>query len=92
MIPLSLDEIAAIVGGDVVDAEASLDVSGPAFIDSRAPERGGLFVAFEGEQVDGHDYAASAVESGAAERDAASSRCRRSTVRASRSACTGFRT
>jgi UDP-N-acetylmuramoyl-tripeptide--D-alanyl-D-alanine ligase len=64
--PLDLGEIAAIVGGEVVDAEPSLEVSGPAFLDSRAPEPDGLFVAFAGEQVDGHDYARGAVEAGAA--------------------------
>ena len=41
-------------------------VSGPAFLDSRRPEPQGLFVAFAGEHVDGHEYAAGAVEGGAA--------------------------
>ena len=41
-------------------------VTGPAFIDSREAEPGGLFAAFVGEQVDGHDYAAAAVAGGAA--------------------------
>ncbi|MCW2846076.1 MAG: murF [Marmoricola sp.] len=66
MIPLTLEEVAAIVGGSVVDAAAGLEVTGPAFLDSRNPEPGGLFVAFEGERVDGHDYAAGAVAGGAA--------------------------
>jgi UDP-N-acetylmuramoyl-tripeptide--D-alanyl-D-alanine ligase len=66
MIPLSLGEIARIVGGEVVDGTPDLEVSGPAFLDSRAPEPGGLFVAFDGEHVDGHDYALAAVEGGAA--------------------------
>ena len=35
-------------------------------LDSRSPEPHGLFVAFVGEHVDGHDYAAGAVERGAA--------------------------
>jgi UDP-N-acetylmuramoyl-tripeptide--D-alanyl-D-alanine ligase len=63
---MTLAEIASIVGGDVVDADPSLEVTGPAFIDSRAVEPGGLFVAFAGEHVDGHDYAAGAVGAGAA--------------------------
>jgi UDP-N-acetylmuramoyl-tripeptide--D-alanyl-D-alanine ligase len=66
MIPLSLGEIAALVRGEVTDGDADIVVSGPAFLDSRRPEPQGLFVAFAGEQVDGHDYAPGAVEGGAA--------------------------
>ncbi len=66
MIPLSLAEIAGIVGGEVVDADPALVVTGPAFLDSRSPEPGGLFVAFAGERVDGHEYAVGAVGAGAA--------------------------
>ena len=66
VIPLSLGDVARIVGGRVVDADRDLVVDGPAFLDSRAPEPGGLFVAFAGEHVDGHDYALAAVEGGAA--------------------------
>ncbi|SCD39580.1 UDP-N-acetylmuramoyl-tripeptide--D-alanyl-D-alanine ligase [Streptomyces sp. SolWspMP-sol7th] len=66
MIALSLAEIADIVGGrthDIPDPE--LRVTGPVVTDSRAVEDGGLFVAFAGERVDGHDYAAGAVAAGA---------------------------
>jgi UDP-N-acetylmuramoyl-tripeptide--D-alanyl-D-alanine ligase len=66
VIPLTLGDIARIVGGRVVDADHELVVDGPAFLDSRAPEAGGLFVAFEGERADGHDYAVVAIEGGAA--------------------------
>ncbi|HET7351530.1 MAG TPA: UDP-N-acetylmuramoyl-tripeptide--D-alanyl-D-alanine ligase [Marmoricola sp.] len=66
MIPLTLAEIADVVSGEVVDAEPETAVTGPAFLDSRSPEPGGLFVAFVGEHVDGHDYAAGAVSGGAA--------------------------
>lgn len=66
MIALSVAEIADLVGGTVVDAGPGLRIDGPAFLDSRNPLPGGLFVAFEGERVDGHDYAAAAVEGGAA--------------------------
>jgi UDP-N-acetylmuramoyl-tripeptide--D-alanyl-D-alanine ligase len=65
MIAMTLDEIAAAVGGRV-HASAPVQVTGPAFVDSRAPESGGLFVAVRGEHVDGHDYAGAAVEQGAA--------------------------
>ena len=66
MIPLSLGEIAHAVGGRVVDADPATVVRGPAFLDTRAPEPEGLFVAFVGERADGHDHAAAAVTAGAA--------------------------
>ncbi len=73
MIAMTLDEVAAAVGGRVhasyaegaVEAGA-VRVTGPPFLDSRAVEAGGLFVAVPGEHVDGHDYAAAAVQAGAA--------------------------
>ncbi len=70
MIALTLDQIAAAVRGRLVDADTdasagSLVVSGNVFIDSRSPERDGLFVAIVGEHVDGHDFAAGALRSGA---------------------------
>ena len=65
MIPMTLDEIAAVVGGTVHD-DTGVTVTGPAFVDSRVAEIGGLFVAFDGERTDGHDFAASALEGGAA--------------------------
>ncbi len=66
MIPLRLQAIADVVGGVVHDDPDQVTVTGPAFLDSRRPERGGLFAAFSGEHVDGHVYAASAVADGAA--------------------------
>jgi UDP-N-acetylmuramoyl-tripeptide--D-alanyl-D-alanine ligase len=66
VIPLTLEDLARIVGGTVADAAPGVEVTGPAFLDSRNPEAGGLFVAFEGERVDGHDYAPGAVAGGAA--------------------------
>jgi UDP-N-acetylmuramoyl-tripeptide--D-alanyl-D-alanine ligase len=66
VISLTLAEIARITGGQVVDGDEAAVVHAPAFLDSRAPEPGGLFVAFDGERVDGHDYAPAAVEGGAA--------------------------
>ncbi|HVK27415.1 MAG TPA: UDP-N-acetylmuramoyl-tripeptide--D-alanyl-D-alanine ligase [Nocardioides sp.] len=58
MIPLSLSEIARIVGGDLHGED--LPVSGPAYVDSRTPVPDGLFVALVGERTDGHEYAATA--------------------------------
>ncbi|GAB2757978.1 UDP-N-acetylmuramoyl-tripeptide--D-alanyl-D-alanine ligase [Nocardioides pakistanensis] len=65
MIPMTLPEIAAAVGGQVHD-DTGVQVTGPAFIDSRSPEPGGLFVALQGENVDGHDFADAATAGGAA--------------------------
>ena len=62
---MTLAEVAAVVGG-VVDGDPSTTVTGAAFVDSRSPEPGGLFVAVAGERVDGHEYAAGAVADGAA--------------------------
>ncbi|MER7668245.1 UDP-N-acetylmuramoyl-tripeptide--D-alanyl-D-alanine ligase [Kitasatospora sp. NPDC096128] len=64
MIPLSLGEIAGIVGG-TAEGDSSATVTAPAVIDSRQAEPGGLFVAFAGKHADGHDYAEQAGRAGA---------------------------
>ena len=64
MIPLSLDEIAAVVGG-TVEGDGAVMVTAPAVLDGRQAEPGGLFVAFAGEHADGHDYAGQAGRAGA---------------------------
>ena len=65
MIPLTLAEVAAAVDGRLVAADPNTRVTGPVEFDSREVRPGGLFVAFPGEKVDGHDYAAGAISSGA---------------------------
>jgi UDP-N-acetylmuramoyl-tripeptide--D-alanyl-D-alanine ligase len=65
MIALTLAEVAAVTGGELVDADASALVTGPPERDSRAMHPGGLFVAVVGERVDGHAYAGAAVAAGA---------------------------
>jgi UDP-N-acetylmuramoyl-tripeptide--D-alanyl-D-alanine ligase len=65
VIPLSTAEIAAITGGEAAGPPGGT-VTGPAEFDSRRIAPGGLFVAFAGEKVDGHDFAAKAVADGAA--------------------------
>ncbi|MGA8210644.1 MAG: UDP-N-acetylmuramoyl-tripeptide--D-alanyl-D-alanine ligase [Nocardioidaceae bacterium] len=65
MIPMTLSEIADVVGGAVVH-DTGTTLIGPASMDSRLAQRSGLFVAVEGERVDGHDYATAAVDAGAA--------------------------
>ncbi|KUN19273.1 UDP-N-acetylmuramoyl-tripeptide--D-alanyl-D-alanine ligase [Streptomyces antibioticus] len=67
MIALSLAEIASVVGGQTYDIpDPSVQVTGPVVRDSREVEPGSLFVAFVGERVDGHDFAAQVVAAGAA--------------------------
>jgi UDP-N-acetylmuramoyl-tripeptide--D-alanyl-D-alanine ligase len=67
VIALSLAEIAAVVGGQTYDIpDPSAEVTGPVVRDSRDVRPGSLFVAFVGERVDGHDFAAAVVEAGAA--------------------------
>ncbi|MET8837910.1 UDP-N-acetylmuramoyl-tripeptide--D-alanyl-D-alanine ligase [Micromonospora sp. NPDC004540] len=65
MIPLTLAEVAAAVDGRLVAADPDARVTGSVEFDSRKVTPGGLFVAFPGEKVDGHDYAAGAVSAGA---------------------------
>ncbi|GAA1920110.1 UDP-N-acetylmuramoyl-tripeptide--D-alanyl-D-alanine ligase [Streptomyces sodiiphilus] len=67
MIPLTVPEIVAVVQGtphDIPDPPPR--VTGPAVVDSREATPGALFAALAGENTDGHDHAASAVEAGAA--------------------------
>ncbi|WP_034269225.1 UDP-N-acetylmuramoyl-tripeptide--D-alanyl-D-alanine ligase [Actinospica robiniae] len=67
MIALTLGELARIVDGELAPGtDPAITVTGPAFLDSREIVPGGLFAAFDGEQADGHDYASSAIEAGAA--------------------------
>lgn len=69
MIPLTLAEIAAATGGTLHNGPAATPattlVTGSVEFDSRRVGPGGLFVALPGDKVDGHDFAALAVERGA---------------------------
>ncbi|MBW4720118.1 UDP-N-acetylmuramoyl-tripeptide--D-alanyl-D-alanine ligase [Saccharothrix obliqua] len=65
MIPLSLAEIAEVVGGALHNTDGSPVVTGTVEFDSRRVAAGGLFLALPGERVDGHDFAARAVAQGA---------------------------
>lgn len=64
MIALSLGEVASLVGG-TVEGDPTVTITAPAVLDGREAEPGGLFVAFGGEHVDGHDFADQAGRSGA---------------------------
>jgi UDP-N-acetylmuramoyl-tripeptide--D-alanyl-D-alanine ligase len=65
VIPLSLEQIARITGGQLNgDAAArgrEAAVTGEVVIDSRRVGPGGLFAAVAGERSDGHDFASAAV-------------------------------
>jgi UDP-N-acetylmuramyl pentapeptide synthase len=65
LLPMTLKEIADAVGGSVHDAEPDTVVTEPAQYDPRLLEPWGLFVAFPGQSVDGHDFASRAVAGGA---------------------------
>jgi Alr-MurF fusion protein len=65
MIPLPLDRLAAIVGGELRDAAPSAIVEAVA-VDSRRLPRRSLFVALRGRQADGHDFLGQAAANGAA--------------------------
>jgi len=67
VIPFTIGQIASITDGTPDDvADLGAVVTGPVVIDSREAAPGGLFAALPGERVDGHDFAARAVGSGAA--------------------------
>jgi UDP-N-acetylmuramoyl-tripeptide--D-alanyl-D-alanine ligase len=65
VIPLTLADIAAAVGGQLAAAAPDQQVTGPVVVDHRAVAPGGLFVAIPGERADGHDFAAAAHAAGA---------------------------
>ncbi|MBB2912859.1 UDP-N-acetylmuramoyl-tripeptide--D-alanyl-D-alanine ligase [Streptosporangium becharense] len=66
MIPLPLARIAEITSGALTGmADPRAVVRGPVVIDSRDVRPGALFVAIKGARVDGHDFAAQAVQAGA---------------------------
>ena len=58
-------EVAALVGAELV-GDGSVTLGPAVVIDSRLAVPGSLFVALPGEHADGHDFAAAAVERGAA--------------------------
>ena len=64
MIPFTVAEIAQVVDGKVHGDPNAL-ITGPPFFDSRKAIAGGIFLALNGEHVDGHDYVDSAIASGA---------------------------
>ncbi len=66
MIPLTLAEAAAAVGGHLADAPDPTTTLTAVVVDSRLITPGCLFVAVSGTHHDGHDFAAGALAAGAA--------------------------
>ncbi|WP_370913830.1 MULTISPECIES: UDP-N-acetylmuramoyl-tripeptide--D-alanyl-D-alanine ligase [unclassified Corynebacterium] len=63
---MSVSDIVGITGGYLADgANPNAVVTGSVEFDSRRVRSGGLFVCLPGAQVDGHDFAGSAIEAGA---------------------------
>jgi UDP-N-acetylmuramoyl-tripeptide--D-alanyl-D-alanine ligase len=65
VIPMTLAEIADVVGGTFAGGDPATLVTGSVEFDSRRVGPGGLFAAFDGDRVDGHDYAPTAIAQGA---------------------------
>ena len=66
MIPMTLDELAAVTGGSVVpEGGGGVVVDGPVVTDSRQAGPGSLYVARVGEHADGHAFVAAAQQAGA---------------------------
>ena len=65
MIKLTLGEIAAIVEGQVINAEAGFSTSAYPVINSKLANSETFFAAFAGSHEDGHDYISSAISNGA---------------------------
>jgi UDP-N-acetylmuramoyl-tripeptide--D-alanyl-D-alanine ligase len=67
VIPLSVAQAAGMTGAELADVpDPGALLTGPVVIDSRDVEPGSLFAALPGTRVDGHDFAAAAVQAGAA--------------------------
>lgn len=65
MIEMTLAEIAAAVGGDLPNDAVGVTVTGEVEYDTRKLAKGGLFLAFRGENTDGHTFGEQARAAGA---------------------------
>ena len=65
MIEMTIAQIAEVVAGEIFGIDPSEKVTQIPVIDSRLVDSSTFFVAFKGENFDGHSFAAQAVESGA---------------------------
>jgi len=64
MIPWTLEEVAALTGGQLVGGNKKTQITGVAH-DTRNVTKGSLFVAIVGERLDGHQFVRQAVSKGA---------------------------
>jgi len=65
MIKISAGELAKILSGKLENLPADTELDQYPVIDSRKAKAGTFFVAFKGEQVDGHEFVAQAIKVGA---------------------------
>ena len=65
MIELTLNQIAQIVNGEVINADGGIKTSAFPVINSNQATDRTFFAAFMGEKVDGHDFIADAISKGA---------------------------
>jgi UDP-N-acetylmuramoyl-tripeptide--D-alanyl-D-alanine ligase len=65
VIPVSCAQIAEAVGGELAGVDPAAIVDGSVERDSREITQGGLFLAFAGAKVDGHDYVPAVTAAGA---------------------------
>jgi len=66
VIPLTLEQLADVVGGELMDGADAYRCVDAVTIDSRSAAPGALFVPLRGERADGHDFIADAASRGAA--------------------------
>jgi UDP-N-acetylmuramoyl-tripeptide--D-alanyl-D-alanine ligase len=65
VIPLTLKEVSVAINATTFNIDSDLKVTGKVVIDSRKVSQGDLFVAINGEKVDGHDFCNDAIKKGA---------------------------
>jgi UDP-N-acetylmuramoyl-tripeptide--D-alanyl-D-alanine ligase len=65
MIPMSIEEIARAISAEIKNLDSNIKVMGKVIIDSRKINKGDLFVAINGENVNGHDFCEAAIKQGA---------------------------
>ena len=65
MIPLTLAEISKSIGAQIKNVDSSLKITGKVCLNSKAVSTGDLFIAINGEKVDGHDFCQEAIKNGA---------------------------
>ena len=65
MIKISAGDLAKILSGKLENMPADTELDQYPVIDSRKAKVGTFFVAFKGEQVDGHEFVAQAIKAGA---------------------------